>query len=375
MKKQILFLTFFVAAIFAGTNAFGQNVEPDYMDAAPASCPIPTPLTCGDALNPLAPMAGQLYNYEISHTGGVNAKVHWFVTNDPAILAAEAPTANIEPDDGTSPYMLDAEDATYNIAHNNASPITTTDIDISWKAFDGITNAVFLVAFVEDEVECTNNLEVWKIEPQYSFILEIAGVEDDGTVHTADNASECVSPVLSATYNLGALDMDYGQNYIYYVISAANWLHSWQPTFTVDGAGTSSTVTTSANVEWAYSDEADGASAVWNAATAPVLAAHYTTLVQNDAIGPDGACIVARVLVDHANNPIETANESVILGVDGDMYNLATTSHDGTYLDLDEPVSGTDCVTTVTDQATYELTPRPNITEVTPAPVTFVPKN
>ena len=39
MKRQILIFTIFLAAILAGTNAFGQlNTEEDYLTAAPTYC-------------------------------------------------------------------------------------------------------------------------------------------------------------------------------------------------------------------------------------------------------------------------------------------------------------------------------------------------
>jgi hypothetical protein len=371
MKKQILLLTFLsLAFVFAGVNkAYAQPpYDQDYLDAAVTDCPTPDPLTnCadGDHLNPIA---GETYNYEISHTGNIGtgtAPVHWFVTDNPNVIADEALTTDVDAGDGTGDYILLAEAGVYDDGGQ-----TATDIDISWKAFDGTTNQVLLVAYVLDSDGCTDNVEVWRIEPQYSFIIEIAGLFDDATIPAdGDNAFECVYPVVDATYDGTNLNMDYGDNYIFFIVTAANFVESWLPSFTVDASGTSSTV---GDVEWAYADEANSDATTWNDATVPVEASHWGS----NSVGPGGECIVLRVLVTHGDNEIAAAAETVVVGVDGDMYNASTSTHDGTYPDLDDSAnSGDPCEIGSNDNATYELTPRPDINEVSPAPASFVPKN
>ena len=87
MKKQILILTFFVAAILAGMSSFAQS--DDALTAVP-TCITPTTLTCFGTADALHPAVGVPYTYTINSTvGGVetNEKVHWFVV-DNADLAA-----------------------------------------------------------------------------------------------------------------------------------------------------------------------------------------------------------------------------------------------------------------------------------------------
>jgi hypothetical protein len=61
------------------------------------------------------------------------------------------------------------------------------------------------------------------------------------------------------------------------------------------------------------------------------------------------------------------------------MYNQPTGDYSNTSLrDLDNPTTGTDCANDVTDEATYELNPRPLIetnTEVGVGDLEFEPKN
>lgn len=359
MKKQILFLTFLIAAVFAGLTSYGQ--ENAYLTSAPTYCAPALPLTCLTGA-PLTPSPGTVYTYEISHTGAAGSTTHWLVTDESNVIAASALTATIDADGGGGSYILDAEDGVYNSGTN-----TATSIDISWKSFDGAANEVLLVAYVKDATGCiTDNIQVWRIIPQYAFTLDIAGLTDAGDVGGAA-VSECVSPVLSATYDGTSLTMDYGQNYVFFSVNAANWQTSWIPSFTTASSVTGSTVGT---VEWAYPDEANGATSVWHPATDPVLASEYGA---SNFIGATGQCIVLRVLVDHGGNEIAAAAETVVVGVNGDMWNPTTSAHDGTYLDLDESATG--CVTTVTDEATYTLNPRPDVQEVTPAAGTFEPKN
>lgn len=376
MKKQILFMTFLsLAFLFAGVNKVFGQVDIPYLGQAPASCPIPTPLTnCADG-DQLHPVAGVSYEYIIDHTGGAGSVVHWFVADDTTPLITNGGvTATIDPGDGLGDYILTTTGAVYNQGVTASTPNTSASIDITWKAFDGTTNNVVLVAFVTDADGCTNNIQAWKIEPQYSFIIEIAGIMPDGTFDygTYTNANECVSPVQSAVWNGTDIVMDYGDNYIFYNVTAANWVHGWLPSFIVDDTGTLSTVGT---VEWAYAHEANSTDpTVWHSASDPVLASEYSFAV-NDAIGPDGACIVLRVLVTHDNNEIATAPETVTVSVDGLMYNPGTDAYDNVYPDLDDSTnSGEPCEVGSNDSATYELTPRPDITPNTPTDP-FVPKN
>ncbi|AHW61704.1 hypothetical protein SAMN05444285_10917 [Draconibacterium orientale] len=377
MKKQILILTFFVAAIFAGTSSYGQDV--DYVNASATDCVTPTPLTCVTNNNELAPIPGKTYTYGINVSPTVTTgNIQWFVynaTTTGGIISAydiSTAAAAAEADGGTSLFLLDAEDGIYNQSTGNDQ----ATIDISWQSFNGTSNIILLVAYVEGEDGCSDNIEVYRIEPAFAFTLDIAGMFDDGTIPASGNANECVSPVQSASYASDVLTMDYGQNYIYFSVNAANFVNSWMPTFSVEDNTTGATVTT-AEISWAYPDQAilgasGAATGTWNSASTAVDAQATT-----GAVGPGGECIVVRVLLDYGNVENDVASHFT-LGVNGIMYDPSDGGYDTPGLaDLD-PVASAPCTNTATDVATYDMTPRPNITTNTTVGTgdkAFEPKN
>jgi hypothetical protein len=270
------------------------------------------------------------------------------------------------------------------------------EIDISWQSFDGTANEILLVAYVQGD--CADNIQVYRIQPAFSFTLDIAGLMPDGTVTYGDgytNANECVSPVWSALYNSTTpeLTVDYGGNYVYFSVNAANFVNSWQPTFTTNITGTTGSTVT--EIAWAYEADAISATGNWNFAdlahaTNPGIAPavtvqeEVTTGVKADAVGSDGECIIVRVLVEHGEN--ETlAETTVTLGVNGIMYDQANATARYTNPDLrdvDEPeTAGGDCRQDHTDTADYLLTPRPEVlTDTEPGEAAgdqddFEPKN
>lgn len=361
MKKQILFLAFFtLALIFAGTNAFGQPSagipDLDHLDAVPTYCAPYVPLLCGTG-DALTPVPGVSYPYEISSTSV--GTLHWFVTDEANIISAQGDiAAAIEPIDGSSPYILTA-DAAYNNTTN-----TSATVNITWKPFDGATNHVILVVYNVDDANCTDNMEVYRIEPRYSFTLDIAGIEDGGDAG-GDAVTDCVNPIQSATYDgpSQTLTVDYGTDYVFFAVNAANWQTSWMPDdFAVSTTGTS----TAAVTGWAYPDDA-ATTGDWNVVgTDPVLASAYTN---NNNGFIDEACIIVRVQVDHGTVTENIANETITLVVNGEMINPQTTAYDGAYLDLDEGGAGNPCIDDLTsDAADYLITPRPAVTEVDPNP-------
>lgn len=375
MKKQILFLALFtLALILAGTKSYGQYVN--YLTGAPACTPA-VALTCTTNADALHPIPGATYDYTVAVNpvaAAPSGYVHWFVTTNSTII--DSPTlgtpvlqASRDAGDGTGTYILLAEAAKYNLA-TNVSPT----IQISWKYFDGATTQVLLVAYVMDNNGCTNNVEVYRIIPSFGFTLDMAALLDGGAL----GSSECVSQVESATYTPGTpgnLTMNYGENWVYYSVNAANFVHSWMPEFTVvgyTGTGGAAAVPT-ANIQWAYPADAV-ANTAWNAVTVPVLAKDLS-----GAVGPNGECIVVRVRIVHDDDQVLAAT-TLTLGVDGTMRNPAGAGDYTTAAlqDLDNNTGPGACINTVTDQATYTITPRPAITDAipdVPAVTNFIPKN
>ena len=345
---------FTLAIVFAGTmNAFGQYVK--NLTGAPTCAGVAQPLTCAtdDALHPLP---GKVYTYSITTDPGTVESVHWFVTDESEIITSTVlgtPVLQPNRDVVNGTYVLTATSGVYDVSTNTAKTI-----DISWKTFDPLTHEVLLVAYVSGANGCSDNVEVYRIEPSFAFTLDVIALLDNGT----PGAEECLSEVESAIYDGTNLNMDYGENWVFFLVSAANFVHSWEPTFSATAANGSAIDT----IQWAYPTDAQ-ANVNWNESGVPVDAQ-----VAGGAVGADGECIVVRVKVDHAGEEhAEPENEVVTLTINGVMYDPAAvvgSEYSNTaYNDLDNPTAPvTACDPNVNDTATYTLTPRPALTDTTP---------
>lgn len=423
MKKQIFLLTFLsLAFLFAGVKSYGQTgdgVPASYINVlsgALTNCLPPQPLDpgCAGNVDALHPQPGQQYTYEILTTDRVgDDDVHWFVVNYSDLMDA---TVNggidsmvnllndmthlpsyIDPGNGSGEYILNSETGVYNIPPNGIGTSTgqTQDsVKITWKSFDGLTDVILLVAYVVDESGCTDNIEVFRILPVFNFTLDIAPVAEATNSYidtTTTVAAECVSPIENAYYvpsttpltELGTLNVDYGENWLFFTITAANFTHSWLPSFQVTYTGT---VEDEITVDWAYADEADDP-ALWHTTVltsgtyvsesaaglkdVPVL--HSGTDLTNNKVGADagtGECIVVRVRIDHGENENADNVETVTLAVNGTMYDANAADASATYTNTAlNDLRHTDCaVVDFEDTADYDLTPRPEIDEVDSTP-------
>lgn len=393
MKKQILFLTFFIAAILAGMNSYGQTGDgtpTDYtgdmvLGGAP-SCAIVVPLECTSSISELRPQAGVDYTYSVT-TAATNS-VHWFViANDNNVVVDLNDITghigtNIDDDGlGGDPYIL-TSDAAYNDAATTSHSTT-----LSWKSFDGLTEVVLLVAYVTDENDCTDNIEVYRILPVFNFTLDVNALAQSGAeagVANSNTAEDCVSPIENAIYapevadplNVhGILTADYGENWVYFTVTAANFTHSWEPTFLITYSSSRSEVLAA---DWAYPADAI-ANTNWNniasfdgtTPTTDVL--HSGTNTTAGTVGADdgtGECIVVRVQVDHGTIPENadpTLDNHIRMAVNGYMYDQTAGIYtnplleDLHFADIDSNGSCDDTDDFDNDWVDYVLTPRPQI--------------
>lgn len=360
MKKQILFLTVLILAlIFATNKSSGQYIN--YMTGAPECTPAVT-LGCASTDDGLHPLPGKNYTYTITTDPATVAAVHWFVTDESEIISYPAGTPVLQPtrDVIDGDYILTATVATYNVPANTAKTI-----DISWKSFDPVAHKVVLVAYITGAENCSDNVEIYRIEPTFAFTLDVAALADNG----AFGAEECLSPVEKATYDGTNMTMDYGENWIFFSVNAANFLNSWKPNFSAAAANGS----TIGNIQWAYpADAISGTPAGWHDSGVPVNA----SVASGGAVGGGGECIVVRVQVEHGNvEHAEPQNEVVTLSIDGVMFDSSASAgneySNGSLADVSD--SGGTCVNNVTDTQIYTLTARPRA--ITPVAMPFEPKN
>lgn len=296
------FLTAILALFFMGLTV---QVNAQEIAAQSVTCIPATTLTCVD--DPLHPFAGQEYEYAVSVTPP-EGNYTWFVTTDVNILGENGLTTTREAKAGT--IVASASD-NYDVATAN----TVTDankVKITWKSTT--TNPVLLVMYVEGTGDtCADNLKVYKIEPKNAFALEIANLDPTtGTTAGANANSSCVSKVESASFDGTNMVYDYGENYLYFIVNAANFNTSWTPSFLVEGLdGTYQT----AEVSYAKSNTLTTWLSTTETAGTFTGETAVTPLAGTD-VGKDGECIVVRVKVDHSKYEL-IADQPITLKVDG----------------------------------------------------------
>lgn len=390
MKKHILLLMAISLTFISAT--WGQDppviVLPNGVTSPSCAAVTEITATCVASAGALNPIAGTQYTYTVDiPTPPGDKTVHWFVTTDLNFITNGGLTANRELGDGTGAHIA-AAGTNYNV--ETAETSTSNSVNITWKAFThNPTQPVLLVVYVEGDDCENNNLEAFLIRPVHAFTLDIANLASDGSL-PGDAHEICVSPIREATYAIlnaatgeGEIQFDFGTNYMFFTVTAANFTDSWMPSFQVSGAGlTGSREIT--NVEWAYPADATGTTG-WNAMTSdgdptPTFTTTTPVLAQSTSktVGEEGECIIVRVTIE--NNQVETiVDHPITLAVDGIMKDLSITTGDayataslGDIHHAAGPASECPWIDLFeNDKATQILSPRPDINENDPTP--FVP--
>jgi hypothetical protein len=213
------------------------------------------------------------------------------------------------------------------------------------------------VHYTGSAAECADNLKVYELDPIVAFTVDIRNIEDDlKTILAYDvKDDQCPAGVASATYTAGAMVYDYGVDYLYYEVIAANFTNYWVPQFAVTGNHAAQTVA----VEYTYANPS-----TWTA-TPPT----WTPVVNNTThfdVAPsvlstkDGVSVYIRVTLTNHNYE-GLALRTVTLAADGqnsvgqwDIVNTVCT-----------PVLGPD----QNDTALQDLKPRPTVPSTTTSPI------
>ena len=367
MKKQLLMI---VMAIFAISlsSSYAQVV----------TCPVPRGVdpVClpSDALHPVA---GTPYDYIVSVPTPPGTKEYtWFVTQDPAFIAAGVLTANRE----TVPGLhIAATGAGYN---NPATGSNT--LSITWKSFiPDPALPVFVVIHVKNTASTpdacvSNNVKVFKIMPVNAFTLDLANVSATGVTAAYETPIDrCIHDVVSATYDATAPEgviYDFGVDYLYYVVTAANFTLSWVPSVQLAGVDAQETVTA---VEWARpTDFAFATPEPMPLAGGTYTATNPVTVVDpSGTVGTAGECILIRVTLDHTAGGLQyqgLTDETITLAVDGITDLLAVPPVPDVHYSSTLPVPNANCGLPdgfLFDKADQTLKPRPDITApAMPAP-------
>lgn len=373
MKKQILFLTFFVLAALASiTDTYGQ-MPASTIGTQSATC------TTGGTDSPLNPKPGKAYDYGVTINnagalvGGPVTSYSWWATKNPQfVIGTTTPTV--------SPNWADR--LTVGGGLINATPSYgttggTTTLSLTWSpqtlAGTQYQGASPTFVAVMTNGACSNNIQVFEINPQPAFTVDITNIDITKNLAEAygNTISSCVSPVVSATYNSGnyGIDMDYGKNTIYFEVVSANFVNTWTPTISVSGLAAGETASATIYYDWTAA----------KAGGAGVETLNYATdgsQVGSTALGStlsdtsSGVSFWLAVTVDH-NTYESLATRPITVTVDG----MDTTGQYDLFNNCDT-ATGVD----KNDTATQDITPRPDIFDTTgdpaiPVPQTFRTKN
>jgi len=351
MKKQILLLI--VALLVSVTYAFGQGAVKN-SDPRPSNCQP-------DALHPVA---GVPFTYAAVVTPGTGT-YEWWATKNPNFITAPGVT-NIATR-LTTPTDLITTSANYGVgtvgAAGSSVTITWSDAVLSTTKYQAVPGATPSPTFVAVHYvggtasDCADNLKVYELDPIVAFTVDIKNIEDEAkTILAYDTKDDqCPAGVASATYTGGAMVYDYGVDYLYYEVIAANFTNYWVPQFAVTGNHAVQTVA----VEYTYANPS-----TW--ATTPPT---WTAVVNNTThflVDPSvtstqlGVSVYIRVTLTNHNYE-GLALRTVTLAADGqnsvgqwDIVNTVCT-----------PVLGPD----QNDTALQDLKPRPTVPSTTTSPI------
>ncbi len=256
------------------------------------TCPGIQPLDCTTNADPLHPVPGVAYDYQVEVTpqGG---QFNWFVTTDPNFMANGAITSNIEQAGGN---IVLATGTGYN------DPTSTNATQsITWKAEPEAGKDLFLVLHYTDATNCNaDNLKVYKIEMRNNFAIDVYTVAAATSATTlGDNASTesvCSPKMQSAKYENGEVVYDYGITYLYYVIAAGNFVKDWDLQFKLE---TTLDPKQTVAVDWSENGTAD-----WNPLTEN--SGVYSTKVTGEDGFNENDCIVVRVAITNSTYEVLT---------------------------------------------------------------------
>lgn len=350
MKKQILILVLAFFAIGIST-VYGQNTS-----AKAGSAPNTLTGCADDALHPIA---GKPYTYKLTATPG-GGNYTWWATTDPNFITTTGTTTTTNlsthlksPTTTPTGTVLSATSANY------ATSGTSDEVTITWSSsilgttvFN--TAPTFVVGYYEATgTNCADNLKVYQLDPKNGFVVDIKNIDGTSILAYGATDSQCLDDVRGAKFNGTAMEYDYGTNYLYYEVVAANFSEEWTPAFTLTGNHTAQTPT----IEWSYDGPtAWSATTVWNPASTKVVTTETNT--------SGGVSIYVRVTMKN-NNYEGIADRPITLAVSG-------TNKEGL---LD--VMNADCSTPATaalaaadDTAVQTLTARPAIAPATSSPTT-----
>ena len=385
MKKQILFLAFFTLAVFAGTNtAWGQDPLNPGVTGGATPNPIDV-IDCETNALPLHPVPGVPFTYTMTNgTGATSANWTWYATKDPNFISAGTPPVlNLATQLTVASGALIATgmSANYGVDNRGGTNAAENSVTINWSAatlagtdyqgLPGPGTPTFVVGYSEGLAGCTDNLQVFELNPMPNFTIDIAAIDATGTTLDWDDNSveQCVDEVQSAIYSGGTITVDYGLNTIYYEVAARNFVDDFAPSFMIMG-GLNSDQTATISIYASYADASNPASTpLWTSAAIGVAGMNTLIPTNTDFTAtnlPDiavGVSFFVKVVIDN-NTEESLANNPFILAVDAydntnaGAYQAGISNWD---MESEDCAPSPDVDDDQVDRSTITITPRPTM--------------
>lgn len=326
MKKQFLTLGLFLLAAMAGINeSSAQTKAVTWSTPEKLSCP-------SDELHPLA---GKEYIYKAGvktdPTITADQEGHWrfWATRDRNFIVDGVFNYDQAIAEGANGILIEPLD--YNKDFEDANADADGEITLSWTS--GLLNSVinakdslYVVAYYQNAAGCTDQANVWVLEPQNFFTVDIIAMDQTQDFVLSKNGYDktpavCVDEIQSMTIKNGELVYDYGDNYIYFEFIAANFTDYWIPEFTLGGDLSEAQVPT-----YQYTYETPDK---WNDLTDWKPLVSGTTHIEPEGDYTDaGVSVFVRVKIDH-NNYENLDGQTLTMYLDGLL-------EDGTYDTVNE---------------------------------------
>lgn len=339
MKKQ-LSLIVLVLALFAGFSS------------ANAQC-------TGDGFTPASGLP-YVYTIDVSGTGYSGGGTYdWYVTQNVDILDA----ASIIPE--TNVYFT-VDEATPGYSDYHAATATTNQIELTWTpAAVSSVNPFYLVLRYSETNSTASpagtaeNIRVWQIDPINTFLLAIEGATNTGNAFA--NAEQCAAPITGTTITpnanpaLASMEVTYGENTLFYRVTASGILGDWRPSIRIPALG--GLGQNYIAVEWNQSIDGSGTWHSFGVTAGDLDGGDFTSTddaTVTDAIA--GTPILVRVRI--ANENFETlADQPILVGVDGYLPDAYTESDI-----IGTGANACDPEVEFGKEATYTILARPTLT-------------
>ncbi|ATA89022.1 hypothetical protein CGC58_04410 [Capnocytophaga stomatis] len=222
-----------MALAIVSTGAYAQAQDRATKGTAPTQN-----VNCVD--NAQNPIVGKKYTYTVD---GPEGKYHFFATNNTTFINdGNLLTTGAYTEGGG---QIKVTTGSYNDANSESK-----SIELAWTNVAGTS---YLVVNHTPKANCTtaNNLKVLKIQPKNAFFIELRNMNNGKQTQASSalsNVEVCLGTIKSAEIEGDQVAYNYGEQSLFYELTAVNYDKSFVPQIKLEGLKTGQTAT----LKWGY---------------------------------------------------------------------------------------------------------------------------